>query len=449
MPKPPPLIAPPTGELPLDRALALDVSGDTEAALRWAVPLSKLDLTTPGPLFVIGRQLRKLGQRDLALQALETVADRAADSGNLPMALAAIAELAAAGADTSDRAESISKTYAKGSGRLARASAPSMPPAAAPELSPLPAATAGPALVEAATQVIEYARAAQDADRSKRKEPATVPTQSLFSSLSAPALRALMGAFEVRVIAKGEKIIEQGAPGAEAFVLARGELEVFREQEGQEPILLARLGSGAVFGEMALLSRSPRAASVVAARPSVVLIIRAEALDEVASKSPEVGSVIAGYCHRRMVANLVRTSPLLASLSAGERQALIERFKARTFETGDKIISEGKESDGLHVVASGSLSVVRSEGGEDVVIAQIGVGEVAGEVSLVFRRPSNADVVAAHPTMTLFLPRSRFMEIVREHPTLLSQLYELAAKRDDETASIAAAEASDATDLII
>jgi CRP-like cAMP-binding protein len=181
----------------------------------------------------------------------------------------------------------------------------------------------------------------------------------------------------------------------------------------------------------------------------VVLIIRAEALDEAAHKSPEVGSVIAGYCHRRMVANLVRTSPLLASLSAGERQALIERFQARTFETGDKLISEGNESDGLHVVASGALSVVRSEGGEDVVIAQIGVGEVAGEVSLVFRRPSNADVVAAHPTMTLFFPRSRFMEIVREHPTLLSQLYELAAKRDDETASIAAAEASDATDLII
>ena len=448
MAKPPPLIAAPSGELPLDRALALDTSGDAEGALRWAVPLAKSDLTAPGPLYVVGRQLRTLGQNDLAVQALETAADRAADSGNLPLALACIAELSASGADTTERADAISKAYAKGSTRL-RATSPSLPPAATPELTPLPAATQGPALVEAATQVIDYARAAQDGDRAKRERPVQVPTQSLFSSLSAPALRALMGAFEVRLLPKGEKVIQQGTPGAEAFVLARGELEVFREQEDHDPILLARLGSGAVFGEMALLSRSPRAASVVAARPSVVLIIRADVLDEVAAKSPEVGAVIAGYCHRRMVANLVRTSPLLASLSAVERQALIERFQARTFETGDKIISEGKESDGLHVVASGELSVVKTEGGEDVVIAQIGVGEVAGEVSLVFRRPSNADVVAAHPTMTLFFPRSRFMEIVREHPTLLSQLYELAAKRDDETASIAAAEASDATDLII
>jgi CRP-like cAMP-binding protein len=365
------------------------------------------------------------------------------------MALAAIAELTSMGADTTERADAISKTYAKGSGRL-RAVAPSMPPIATPELQPLGAATTGPALIEAATQVVEYARAAQDGDHEKKsKESPAVPPQSLFSSLSAPALRALMGAIEVRLLAKGEKVIEQGARGAEAFVLARGELEVFREQEDHDPILLARLGNGAVFGEMALLSRSPRAASVVAARASVVLIIRVETLDEVAGKSPEVGSVIAGYCHRRMVANLVRTSPLLASLSATERTALIERFQSRTFETGDKIISEGKESDGLHVVASGSLAVVRNENGEDVVIAQLGVGEVAGEVSLVFRRASNADVVAAHPTMTLFLPRSRFMEIATEHPTLLSQLYLLAAKRDDETASIAAEEASDATDLII
>jgi len=449
MAKPPPLIAAQSGELPLDRALGLDVSEDAEGSLRWAVPLAKSDLTAAGPLFVIGRQLRTLGHRDLAVQALETAADRAADSGNLPMALAAIAELTATGADSEARADAISKTYGKGSGRL-RANAPSLPPTASPDLQPLSAATTGPALIEAATQVVEYARAAMDGAASKPKEGSgPLPTQNLFSSLTAPSLRALMGAFEVRLLAKGQKVIEQGTPGAEAFVLARGELEVFREQEGQEPLLLARLGSGAVFGEMALMSRSPRTASVVAARASVVLIIRVDALDAVARTSPEVGSVIAGYCHRRMVANLVRTSPMLASLSATERQALIERFQARTFETGDKIISQGQESDGLHVIASGSLSVVRNEGGEDVVIAELGVGEVAGEVSLVFRRASNADVVAAHPTMTLFLPRSRFMEIVREHPTLLSQLYYLAAKRDDETASIAAEEASDATDLII
>jgi CRP-like cAMP-binding protein len=198
---------------------------------------------------------------------------------------------------------------------------------------------------------------------------------------------------------------------------------------------------------MALLSRSPRAASVVAARPSIVLEISVQALDAVAEKSPEVGAAFASFCHRRMVANLVRTSPLLGPLSAGERQALIERFSAKTFETGDKLIVQGKESDGLYVIASGEVSVTRTD--EDMVIARLTVGEVVGEVSMIFRRVSNADVVADHPTMTLFLPRARFMEIVREHPTLLAQLYELAVRRDEETSSIVAQEAADVDDLII
>jgi cAMP-dependent protein kinase regulator len=267
--------------------------------------------------------------------------------------------------------------------------------------------------------------------------------------LSAPALRTFVEAFEVRVVKSGERVIEQGTAGAEAFVLARGELEVLREQPDGEPVLLARLGNGALFGEMALLSRAPRAASVIAARPSIVLIVRVEALDAAAGRSPEVASTVAAYCHRRMVTNLVRTSPLLGPLSAGERQALIERFSARSFEAGEILITQGKQADGLYVVASGEVSVVRNDDGDEVVIAHLGVGEVVGEVSLVFRRPSNANVVAAHPTVTLHLPGERFMEIVREHPTLLSQLYELAVARDEQTSSIAAEEASDADDLLI
>jgi cAMP-dependent protein kinase regulator len=448
MAKPPPLPAASSGELPIDRALGLSADGDFEGALRWAAALVKADLAAPVPLFVLARELRAAGKNDDAITAFEVAADRAADSGNLPMAMAALAELATMGADTSARAESIANAYAKGSAQLKAGGAG--PPQIAPrDVQPLPPTLAGGPLVDQAIQILEYAREALESGREKRATAPAVPAQSLFSLLSAPALRALMGAFEVALIKGGEKVIEQGAEGAEAFVLARGELEVLREQAEGEPLLLARLGNGALFGEMALLSRSPRAASVVATRPSVVLKVRVEALDDVASRSPEVGKTVAAYCQRRMVANLVRTSPLLGPLSAGERQALIERFSAHTFEAGETLIVQGKQADGLYVVASGEVRVVRRDGDDDVVITHLGVGEVVGEVSLVLRRASNASVVAEHPTVALKLPAERFMEIVREHPTLLAQLYELAVKRDEETASIVAEEAADADDLII
>ncbi len=447
MPKPPPLVAAPGGEAPLDRALGFAASGAAEWALRWAVPLVRADLSAPPPLFVVAHELRALEQRDAAILGFETAADRAADAGNLPLALAAVAELMSLGADVAARTEDIARAYAKGSSRLRAGGA--APPAVAPaDVHALHATLGGAPLIDEALQSLDYARAAADAERAKKPAP-SVPAHGIFSSLSAPALRALMAAFEVQIVAKGEKVIEQGAPGAEAFVLGRGELEVVRTRPDAPDLLLARLGNGAIFGEMALLARSPRAASVVAVRPSIVLKVRVEALDAVARESPEVGIAFAAYCQKRMVGNLVRTSPLLGPLSASERQALIERFDSKTFETGAKLIVQGQESDGIHVIASGEVAVVRNDAGEDVSIATLGVGEVVGEVSLVFRRVSNADVVAVHPTMTLHLPRPRFMEIVREHPTLLAQLYELAAKRDEETASIVAQEASEADNLII
>src|SRR5262249_39840478 len=85
---------------------------------------------------------------------------------------------------------------------------------------------------------------------------------------------------------------------------------------------------------------------------------------------------------------------------------------------------------------------------EPFVLATLGPGEVVGEVSLVLRRPSTADVVAVHPTVTLHLSSDKFMSIVREHPAILAELYELAVRRDDETRSIVAQESTSADEYV-
>src|SRR5207302_5053621 len=108
--------------------------------------------------------------------------------------------------------------------------------------------------------------------------------------------------------------------------------------EGASPrpaITLARLTNGARFGAMALLSRAPRAANVVANRPSILLVARRDALEAVADKRPEVGAELAAHCRRRMVANLVRTSPVLLAVDPGSRPALVEHFETCVFEKGD------------------------------------------------------------------------------------------------------------------
>jgi CRP-like cAMP-binding protein len=83
------------------------------------------------------------------------------------------------------------------------------------------------------------------------------------------------------------------------------------------------------------------------------------------------------------------------------------------------------------------------------MIANLGAGEVVGEVALILRRPAGADVIAACPTVTLHLPRERFLDLIKEHPAILAQLYELAIKREEETSSIVAQEATEVLDYVL
>jgi cAMP-dependent protein kinase regulator len=250
-----------------------------------------------------------------------------------------------------------------------------------------------------------------------------------------PALRDLIMAFQMQTVPAEHAVITQGEEGAEAYIVARGDLEVRRRalDDGAPPVVLAKLQSGALFGEMALLSRAPRAASVVTTRPSVLLVASRESLEAIAESRPEVGVELAAHCRRRMVANLAQTSPVLVSVPPGDRAKLVERFQTRLFEKGDRLVCEGDEAQGLHLIASGEVSVVARDAEESTVLATLPAGQTVGEVALVLRRPANADVIALHPTVTLFLPREDFLALIEEYPTILHGLYMTAVRRDDET----------------
>jgi cAMP-dependent protein kinase regulator len=310
---------------------------------------------------------------------------------------------------------------------------------------PLSSFLAGPALLSKATGIIHRAR--QEYELLDPAEPTLLAPVPLFSQLAKAGLRALIAAFEMITVPAGAVVIEEGQEGAEAYIVARGELEVRRRPAEHDRladdggpdsahITLARLTNGALFGEMALLSRAPRGASVVACRPSILLVARREALEEVADVQPQVGVELAAHCRRRMVTNLVRTSPVLIAVNPQERPALVERFETRVFEKGDKLLEAGKEASGLHLIASGEVAVVGQDGGESFIISTLGAGEVVGEVALVLRRKANADVVAVHPTVTLHLPREDFLALIADHPAILVGLYSLAIQRDEETSSV-------------
>ncbi len=433
---PPDLPGASTTDSPIDRALALLLADEKEASLRWAAAVVAHEDALPSALILSCRLLADLGRTEAAIEGLRLGVRKSIDTGNLPLAVAAVADLRKLGISVEKHFDEIASAFSASSPRLTEEAPPPPPLPGFAEFQPLSSFLTGPALLSKATQIIHDARRRYE---DQKEEPPPITPLPLFSSLETEGLRATIEVFEMITVNAGKEVIVQGEEGAEAYIVARGELEVRRKPDGAEDepsVTLARLTNGALFGEMALLSRAPRAASVVACRPSILLVARRDALEKVAEKRPEVGVELGAHCRRRMVANLVRTSPILRTVPAAERPALVERFETRSYEKGDRLITTGEDPMGLHLVASGEISVVGYEGTEPFVISTLGVGDVAGEVSLVLRRKASADVVAVRPTVTLHLPREDFMDLIREHPTILQSLYMLAVERDEETSSV-------------
>ena len=110
----------------------------------------------------------------------------------------------------------------------------------------------------------------------------------LLSLLPATAREALIAAGRSLHLRAGETLVRQGDPGDTLYVLRSGRLAV--QHPGSPPFAL---GAGSVVGELALLTRAPRSATVVARRDSALVALTRDRFDEVAAREPELLRAVA------------------------------------------------------------------------------------------------------------------------------------------------------------
>src|SRR6185295_19061747 len=105
----------------------------------------------------------------------------------------------------------------------------------------------------------------------------------------------------------GQAIVEEGKPRDSFLIIVSGRVNVTRQLP--KPVVLAHLHDGAVFGEMALISNAPRAATVTADEDCDVLELKRAALQEHAHRLASVTRALHDFTNERFLTNLLATSP--------------------------------------------------------------------------------------------------------------------------------------------
>jgi voltage-gated potassium channel len=125
----------------------------------------------------------------------------------------------------------------------------------------------------------------------------------IFASLGVVTLSEIVGKLRTRYYPARVTVLRRGDPGDSMFFITSGEVEVRLPTGGT-----VRLGEGAFFGEMALLNRQPRAASIATVKPTTLLVLYASDFYEIASHIPALAEALENEARRRRDENLERQS---------------------------------------------------------------------------------------------------------------------------------------------
>jgi CRP-like cAMP-binding protein len=382
----------------------------------------------------IGDVIAELGGEDLAAAVYRSVAEHDVKDGNPLRAIAALKRSSALNMNISSGFKMLIDKYSAGSKVIGRGlrRAPPEYDAEVKENLDLDYFLAPDQLM------LETARMAAYLDNIE-SYPAVVPPIQIFSTLEPDAFTELFKRLKLKRYKAQQSIIRQGDPGHEVYFLARGKVSVMVRKAAsggdQDAARVARLGPGSLFGEMAIVSDDPRSASVVCDTPVDVLELTRKDIDDLADKMPNFAEVMARFTRERMINNLLSTNPLFKPFDEDSRKELLARFTGHEVPKGTIFLEEGNVGNGLYVVLQGRAEVLKWNGKEHVKVADLGPGDVAGEISVLFEEPVSATVRTKTRATLLFLARELFLPLVETFPEVLAHFNKLAEERLADTKS--------------
>jgi CRP/FNR family transcriptional regulator len=123
---------------------------------------------------------------------------------------------------------------------------------------------------------------------------------TLFGVLEPDALKQVAERTVARKYRKGSILFVQGEEGERCFAIVSGTVKLSAYHADGREAVLAVLGPGDVFGELALFDEAPRSADASALEDAELLSLDRKGLNEAIAKNPEIATALLRVLGRRL-----------------------------------------------------------------------------------------------------------------------------------------------------
>lgn len=126
---------------------------------------------------------------------------------------------------------------------------------------------------------------------------------------------------------------------------------------------------------------------------------------------------------------LLRKIPLFAKIEPSKLKLLAFTSERLTYQGGQRLFQQGDIGDAAYIIIDGEASVrIRTDGGE-IQVAELGKGDVVGEIAILCDVPRTASVEATGKLITLRITKELFFRLISEFPQISIEIMrELAAR---------------------
>ena len=239
----------------------------------------------------------------------------------------------------------------------------------------------------------------------------------LFGSLEQKDLEVVIGAMEDKTYNKDDYLIKQGDFGDSLFIVESGTLDCYKQfGKDEEPKKVKEYVAGDVFGELALLYNSPRAASVKATSEVRTWVLDRETFIHIVKDAAQK--------KREHYEQILKKVEILSTIEPYELMQISDALGSATYHQGDYIIKEGEMGDVFYILERGECSATKTlePGKAETDIKEYKEGDYFGERALIKGEPRYANIVAKSEIVKVIsLDRDSFKRLLGPIEELLKR----------------------------